>query len=840
MQAQGLRGQARGRALFAVTLLAAVVASAAGRSGNYLIITAEDYNGSAPLTQFANAKAAMGFTVSTQVAVPGTTNTAIKTYIESLWGTHGAPDYILLVGDTAGSSATSNTIPHCTGGGSKQAPTDLPYGCMDGADDWHPDIAVGRFSVTSVSMLQDVVDKSLFVEAGNFPDHDYVKRGAFLANPSTCGMAEPTHDWVIENYFEPNGYQGIKIYSAEGGDTQDVTDAVNNGCLWIGYYGHSGSSGWWDPSYGHGNVEALSNYGLYGVAWSFSCNVGNFTVGRCFGETWLREADKGAAAVIFPSGFIYWGSTTAWEPSTVLEHSFFRAFFEDDIWEVGPAWQAGLYHFLTDFGGSDDIKRNFFELYNLLGDPALLLPQSYGFTLAVDPTSQNVCAPDDAVYTIDVEPLGGFEAPVTLVASGQPAEASIHFSVNPVSPPGTTVMTVGNTGAATAGRYSIEITGSAPEVQRSTVVELGLSNSAPGPVTLTSPPNGALDVARMPTLAWQPVGQALDYDLEVATDAGFLNVVYSTTVTDESHMVSTMLDSDTLYYWHVRAVNGCGDSGFSQTYTFTTIDQPDYFTEQFTSGFDLENFSVTFIPGGSGNYYSLCGEEITELPTDPSGGTTLPLSDDDYESVSPSTNVWLYGTSYSSFYVGSNGYITFGSGDTDYNESLTDHFNRPRVSAVFDDLNPSSGGTVSWKETADHVAVTWENVPEFSSGNSNTFQIELYFDGKITISWLRVDSNDSVVGLSQGLGMPADYIASDLSAAGPCRCPGDSNCDGAISWRDIDFLVAALNDNVAAWEAMFAPGSPSCPFSNNDVNDDGSVNWRDVDPFVAVINTTCP
>ncbi|MCK4340584.1 MAG: hypothetical protein KAY37_02525, partial [Phycisphaerae bacterium] len=71
-------------------------------------------------------------------------------------------------------------------------------------------------------------------------------------------------------------------------------------------------------------------------------------------------------------------------------------------------------------------------------------------------------------------------------------------------------------------------------------------------------------------------------------------------------------------------------------------------------------------------------------------------------------------------------------------------------------------------------------------------------------------------------------------------CRGDSNCDGEISWRDIDFFTAAMNDDVVAWEAMFLPGYPSCPFGNNDVNADRTVDWRDLDPLVALMNTTCP
>ncbi|MCK4343592.1 MAG: hypothetical protein KAY37_17910 [Phycisphaerae bacterium] len=128
-----------------------------------------------------------------------------------------------------------------------------------------------------------------------------------------------------------------------------------------------------------------------------------------------------------------------------------------------------------------------------------------------------------------------------------------------------------------------------------------------------------------------------------------------------------------------------------------------------------------------------------------------------------------------------------------------------------------------------------------------------------TIDWYTIDggghmwSADGDFELSGTIGQPdANAVVmtgGDLELTGgfwvsgivtpPC-CPGDSNCDNQINWRDIDFFVAAMNDNVAAWEAMFLPGEPTCPFENNDTNEDGTVNWRDIDPFVAVMNTTCP
>jgi hypothetical protein len=72
----------------------------------------------------------------------------------------------------------------------------------------------------------------------------------------------------------------------------------------------------------------------------------------------------------------------------------------------------------------------------------------------------------------------------------------------------------------------------------------------------------------------------------------------------------------------------------------------------------------------------------------------------------------------------------------------------------------------------------------------------------------------------------------------PCR--GDGNCDLAINWRDIDYLVAGMNDNESAWRALFPPPGPLCPFLNLDCSGDGHVNWRDIDPFIALMNTTCP
>ena len=73
----------------------------------------------------------------------------------------------------------------------------------------------------------------------------------------------------------------------------------------------------------------------------------------------------------------------------------------------------------------------------------------------------------------------------------------------------------------------------------------------------------------------------------------------------------------------------------------------------------------------------------------------------------------------------------------------------------------------------------------------------------------------------------------------PVVCRGDGNCDGTVNWRDIDYFVAAMSSQ-AAWESMFAPGTPTCQYASNDADASGTVDWRDIDPFVALMGTVCP
>jgi subtilisin family serine protease len=261
---------------------------------------------------------------------------------------------------------------------------------------------------------------------------------------------------------------------------------------------------------------------------------------------------------------------------------------------------------------------------------------------------------------------------------------------------------------------------------------------------------------------------------------------------------------------------------------FTISENPaDYFTELFNSyarTFDLSNKSLLLTPDESASHYSACIKTIAALPIDPAGGEILTLDDDDSELVTLGTfGVPFYDTNYSSFYVGSNGYITFGSPDYTYLESSSAHFNTKRISALFRDLNPEAAGSITVKQLDSKIAITWENVPEYGGDTGNTFQIELFDDGKIRLSWLNIDASFGLVGISQGLGQPADYLNSNLSNHGQCEPLLESleiTGPNSIEENNTAQFTCTAHYEDAADEDISADGAVWSVDSNDDSIDD--------------------
>ncbi|MBC7772909.1 MAG: S8 family serine peptidase, partial [Pyrinomonadaceae bacterium] len=279
--------------------------------------------------------------------------------------------------------------------------------------------------------------------------------------------------------------------------------------------------------------------------------------------------------------------------------------------------------------------------------------------------------------------------------------------------------------------------------------------------------------------------------LRYGTSCGDLSGTVEGSAYGTSHsLVISGLQTNTTYYIAAEATDEADNTGSNDNagacFTFATPVVPNFFAEQFAGSNDLSGKQITFLPNGNSNdFYCATTTTASALPTDPAGGTAVSLADDVTTNVALSggQTVSLYGVSYNSIWVCSNGYVTLGQSDTEYRETYERHFVVPRVAGWFDDLRPTTAGRqVSWRQLPDRAAMTWLNCPHISTGETNTFQIELFFDGVIRITWLAMNSTTGIAGLSRGVGLDPDFFPSDLSSEDSCgpRAPAATNGTASV------------------------------------------------------------
>ncbi|MEO7935891.1 MAG: hypothetical protein ABIR27_06510 [Dokdonella sp.] len=183
--------------------------------------------------------------------------------------------------------------------------------------------------------------------------------------------------------------------------------------------------------------------------------------------------------------------------------------------------------------------------------------------------------------------LNGFAGNVTLSGTSLPPGTTANFSSNPVAAPGSAVMTLANATSLPSGEYVFNADGTDSTLNRSIVLELGVSATSAAQPVLRAPSNTRTDAKIRPKLTWgsdrifedgfdnsplPPLGgsDALSYTVQVATDSSFTNIVASDTVTTTEWNVDISLNSNTTYFWRVIPHNYCADGPTSATFSFTT------------------------------------------------------------------------------------------------------------------------------------------------------------------------------------------------------------------------------------------------------------------------------
>lgn len=185
--------------------------------------------------------------------------------------------------------------------------------------------------------------------------------------------------------------------------------------------------------------------------------------------------------------------------------------------------------------------------------------------------SQDACndASASVNFVISMDFINGFSENVSFSATGLPSGAQIVFSPNPMNFTGDVIATVSNLAGAATQSYSIDVTAASTSITRNVELPLTLYSDSFSTLNLTSPANGDT-VTLTPTLTWDSDNNATSYDLEVATDNAFSNIIISENIMTNSYSVTTPLSSNATFYWRVQPKNLCGEGAFSSVGNFET------------------------------------------------------------------------------------------------------------------------------------------------------------------------------------------------------------------------------------------------------------------------------
>lgn len=183
------------------------------------------------------------------------------------------------------------------------------------------------------------------------------------------------------------------------------------------------------------------------------------------------------------------------------------------------------------------------------------------------------CQPEELTFTIQTQPLNGYDQEVTLALNGLLPEGSHYtFSTNPVTPGDSSTLTIELPGvdATDLDLEVIGVTASADTFQRALHFS-SLANRFDN-LELLTPTDGTSNILLSTDFSWSEDPNVDSYDIEIATSPAFgESIVESASdVTDNTYVPGSFFESNELFFWHIRPNNACGPGSFLAPSTFHT------------------------------------------------------------------------------------------------------------------------------------------------------------------------------------------------------------------------------------------------------------------------------
>jgi gingipain R len=247
------------------------------------------------------------------------------------------------------------------------ADSDGLYGLLSG-DDLYVDILVSRLPASTPGEAAIMIDRIIAYERDASAGAAWYAQAAGIASDEGTPPDYERAEWLRDDLIAADYDEVARIYQGFGGDRTDIATVVEAGCGLVNYIGHGSGTGWLSVPFENADVHALTNTTAWPWIIDVSCSNGDFSVGECFAEAWLRSQHEGqptgAVAIIAAS------TATSWVPPCVMQETMIDALTLTGESELGALYAAGVGAVLVMYEGLAQDQK-LMEQYNLLGDASL-------------------------------------------------------------------------------------------------------------------------------------------------------------------------------------------------------------------------------------------------------------------------------------------------------------------------------------------------------------------------------------------------------------------------------------------------------------------------------------
>lgn len=381
---------------------------------SYLIISVPEYEDA--IYKFAEWKKTLGYNV--HVALNDAwTKESVKEFITNLYNETENLYYILIIGDI-------NDVPSYTESYAGYTyVTDLYYGCMDGIDDYIPDVYRGRIVVRTNEEASGVLNKIVDYERNPIIDDLFYNKGvhsAYFQDDNNDGYEDLRLTLTSEeilNYMQQHiGKNVDRIYSAKNyvnplfwnngdystgveipeclkksnfawdGDSTDIIEKISAGCFYFLMLSHGGRYYWVHPFFHQNSIQSLTNGNKQPIIFSMSCETGRYNYqSPCLAETFLKRANGGCVGIYAATRVTLAGYTD------LLTSYMFDAIWPDSILRikmpmasddrtniVQPIYRLGeildiSMNYLDEVKLSNNSKFHTRAVFHYFGDPSMMI-----------------------------------------------------------------------------------------------------------------------------------------------------------------------------------------------------------------------------------------------------------------------------------------------------------------------------------------------------------------------------------------------------------------------------------------------------------------------------------